>query len=70
MKKGKKTQPWFQQQFKQKTYNQLIVTKVKDDEKITAITGATISTKAVVNAVQDAIHKIKNVVQSPVWEIK
>ncbi|TVM00345.1 MAG: hypothetical protein CV087_14545 [Candidatus Brocadia sp. WS118] len=70
LKKEKKNQPWFQQQFKQKTCNQLIVAKVKDDEKITAITGATISTKAVVNAVQDAIQKIKNIVQSPAWEIK
>lgn len=70
MKKEKKTQPWFQQQFKEKTYHQLIVTKIKDDGKITAITGATISTKAAINAVQDAIHKIKNIVQSPAWEIK
>ncbi len=68
-KKTKKTVPWFQEQFKHKTYNQLVVSKIKDDEKITAITGATISTKAVINAVQDAIDKIKGVVQSPTWEI-
>ncbi|KKO17977.1 MAG: hypothetical protein DCC43_00645 [Candidatus Brocadia sp.] len=70
LKKEKKAQPWFQQQFKQKTCNQLIVAKVKDDERITAITGATISTKAVVNAVQNAIDKIKGIVQPPAWEIK
>ncbi|OQZ03175.1 MAG: hypothetical protein B6D35_00320 [Candidatus Brocadia sp. UTAMX2] len=70
LKKEKKAQPWFQQQFKQKTCNQLIVAKVKDDERITAITGATISTKAVVNAVQNAIDKIKDIVQPPAWEIK
>jgi len=34
------------------------------------ITGATISTKAVVNAVQNAIDKIKGIVQPPAWEIK
>ncbi|GAN33831.1 MAG: FMN-binding protein [Candidatus Brocadia sp. AMX2] len=70
LKKEKKPLPWFQEQFKHKTYNQLVVSKVKDEEKITAITGATISTKAVINAVQNAIDKIKGVVQTPVWEIK
>ena len=70
LKKTKKTLPWFQEQFKNKTYNQLVVSKVKDNEKITAITGATISTRAVINAVQNAIDKIKGIVQSPTWEIK
>lgn len=70
LKKGKKPQPWFQEQFKHKTYNQMVVSKVKDNEKITAITGATISTKAVINAVQNAIDKIRHIVQSPAWEIK
>ncbi|MBI2469885.1 MAG: FMN-binding protein [Planctomycetes bacterium] len=65
-----KSQPWFQEQFKRKTYNQLVVSKVKDAEKIVAITGATISTKAVIRAVQDAIDKIKGVAQPPAWEIK
>ncbi len=51
--------PWFQEQFKDKTYNQLVVSKVADKEKITAITGATISTNAAVKAVQNAIEKIK-----------
>ncbi len=69
-KNTKKNLPWFQEQFKRKTFNQLIVSKVKDEGKITAITGATISTKAVVNAVQNAVDKIRGVVQSPVWEIK
>jgi RnfABCDGE-type electron transport complex G subunit len=70
LKKEKKPQPWFQEQFKRKTYNQMVVSKVKDDEKITAITGATISTKAVINAVQNAIDKIRHIVQAPAWEIK
>jgi len=70
LKKTKKSLPWFQEQFKYKTFNQLVVSKVKDDEKITAITGATISTKAVINAVQNAIDKIKGIVQSSAWEIK
>lgn len=65
-----RVQPWFQEQFKQKTCNQLVVSKVKDAEKITAITGATISTKAAVNAVQNAIDKIKGAVEQPSWEIK
>ena len=58
-RKQKKVQPWFQEQFKRKTYHQLVVSKVKDAEKIAAVTGATISTKAAINAVQDAIDKIK-----------
>jgi len=70
LKKGKKPQPWFQEQFKGKTYNQMVVSKAKDNEKIMAITGATISTKAVIHAVQNAIDKIRHLVQSPAWEIK
>lgn len=65
-----KSQPWFQEQFRHKTCNQLVVSRVKDTEKITAITGATISTKAAINAVQNAIDKIRNAVQPPAWEIK
>ncbi|MGR3311599.1 MAG: FMN-binding protein [Candidatus Brocadiales bacterium] len=53
--------PWFQEQFAGKLLNQLIVVRVKDPEKITAITGATITTQAVVIAVEDAIEKIKRV---------
>lgn len=64
-----KNHPWFQEQFKQKTYNQLIVSKIKDPEKITAITGATISTRAVIQAVKNALDKIRNSTQSQAWEI-
>jgi Na+-translocating ferredoxin:NAD+ oxidoreductase RnfG subunit len=62
--------PWFQEQFKSRPFGKLVVSKVKDAEKITAITGATISSKAVVNAVQDAIEKIKNTVHPKEWEIQ
>ena len=65
-----KVQPWFQEQFKRKTYHQLVVSKVKDAEKIVAITGATISTNAAIRAVQDAIDKIKGTAQLPNWEVK
>ncbi|MFQ5863423.1 MAG: RnfABCDGE type electron transport complex subunit G [Candidatus Brocadiales bacterium] len=51
--------PWFCDQFKGKTLNQLEVVRQKDPSKITAITGATITTKAVVKAIEDAIAKIK-----------
>lgn len=67
---GNKTMPWFQEQFKLKTLNQLVISKVKDPEKITAITGATISSKAVMNAVQNATEKIRNIIQPQDWEIK
>lgn len=69
-KTAMKPQPWFQEQFKRKTYHQLVVSKVKDAEKIVAITGATISTNAAIKAVQDAIDKIKGAAQLPNWEVK
>ncbi|MEK7698889.1 MAG: FMN-binding protein [Planctomycetota bacterium] len=69
-KAADKPQPWFQEQFKHKTHNQLIVTKVPDPEKILAITGATISTKAVINAVQNALDKVTRILQPTKWEIK
>lgn len=53
--------PWFQKQFEGKRLNQLVVIREKDPERITAITGATITTEAVVKAVEDAIEKIKRV---------
>lgn len=54
--------PWFQEQFKGRGLNQLVVVREKDPEKITAITGATITTKAVVSAVENAVSKIKKAV--------
>ncbi|MCF6149975.1 MAG: FMN-binding protein [Candidatus Kuenenia sp.] len=62
--------PWFQEQFKNKTYYQLVVSKVEDKEKITAVTGATISTNAAIKAVQNAIDKIKLELQEHTWQIK
>ncbi len=64
------SQPWFQEQFAHKTSHQLVVTKTPDPEKILAITGATISTKAAINAVQNAIEKVTHGIQSEKWEIK
>lgn len=51
--------PWFQKQFIEKSLNQIVVVRVKDPDKITAITGATITTDAVVKAVEKAVEKIK-----------
>lgn len=56
--------PWFCDQFKEKTLNQLEVVRQEDPAKITAITGATITTRAVVKAVEDAIAKIKTAAQT------
>ena len=63
-------QPWFQEQFMHKTSHQLVVTKTPDPEKILAITGATISTKAAINAVQNALEKVTHGIQPRAWEIK
>ncbi|HHT9152559.1 MAG TPA: RnfABCDGE type electron transport complex subunit G [Candidatus Hypogeohydataceae bacterium YC40] len=51
--------PWFQNQFKDKALNQLTVVREADPNKIQAITGATITTKAVVAAVEDGVKRIK-----------
>ncbi|MEE9487630.1 MAG: RnfABCDGE type electron transport complex subunit G [Candidatus Brocadiales bacterium] len=56
--------PWFCDQFIGKTLNQLEVVRQEDPSKIIAITGATITTRAVVKAVQDAIAKIQNAASS------
>ncbi|MCQ4574371.1 MAG: RnfABCDGE type electron transport complex subunit G [Candidatus Brocadiales bacterium] len=55
--------PWFCDQFKGKTLNQLEVVRQEDPAKITAITGATITTRAVVKAVENAIAKVKKAPQ-------
>jgi RnfABCDGE-type electron transport complex G subunit len=51
--KGKKVkepkEPWFQKQFSEKSL-----------DKIDVITGATISSKAVINTVKDAVEKFKS----------
>ena len=56
--------PWFCDQFKGKTLNELEVVRQEDPSKVTAITGATITTRAVVKAVEDAIAKIKTAAQT------
>ncbi|MBM4053064.1 MAG: FMN-binding protein [Planctomycetes bacterium] len=68
--KTEELRPRFQEQFKNKSYYQLVVSKVEDKEKITAITGATISTNAAVKAVQNAIEKMKSQLQEHTWQIK
>lgn len=57
------TSPWFQDQFKDKALNQLIVVREADPTKIQAITGATITTKAVVASVDNGVKKIKAAVK-------
>jgi Na+-translocating ferredoxin:NAD+ oxidoreductase subunit G len=47
--------PWFQDQFRGKGLTGMEVIKRSDPEKIQALTGATISSRAVVNAEHDAL---------------
>ena len=56
-------EPWFQEQFKGKTLEQLEVVKVKGPDKIQAITAATISSKAATKAVRIAMERITKVVR-------
>ncbi|MDI6759421.1 MAG: FMN-binding protein [Candidatus Brocadiaceae bacterium] len=55
--------PWFQEQFRDKALNQLTVVREADPAKIQAITGATISTRAVVASVENGVKRIKGAVK-------
>jgi RnfABCDGE-type electron transport complex G subunit len=50
---------WFRNQFKGKDLDHLVVIKGETPDKIQAITGATISSRAVTNAVREAIEMIQ-----------
>ncbi len=55
-----KREPPFQKQFRGKTWQQLVLTKDKgSSDKIVQLTGATVTSQAVVNAVRNAIGKIE-----------
>ncbi len=64
IRSGAKT-PWFQDQFKGKSIGQLQVVRGKDPNQIEAITGATISSKAVTVSVRDALDKLQSIVKQP-----
>jgi RnfABCDGE-type electron transport complex G subunit len=58
--KEAKREPPFQSQFRGKTYDQLELTKsAQDTERIHQLTGATITSSAVVTAVKRAIDKVR-----------
>lgn len=50
--------PWFQEQFRGKKIENLVVVKGKTQDKIEAITGATITTEAVTDAVKEKAEEI------------
>jgi electron transport complex protein RnfG len=54
--------PWFQYQFIGKTYEDIVLVRGETEENIQGITGATISSKAVVEAVRDAIEDLDKAV--------
>lgn len=55
------TTPWFQQQFIDKSFNEIELTKdAQQTDKIVAITGATISSNAVTGSVKKGLENIKN----------
>jgi len=61
--KSGQSAPWFQAQFKGKTIDYLEVVRTPDPERIEAITGATISSKAVSGSVRESIIKLRTVLQ-------
>jgi len=56
--RGEKT-PWFQFQFIGKKYDDLVLVRGETEENIQGITGATISSRAVVDAVKDGVKKLE-----------
>ncbi len=54
--------PWFQFQFIGKKYDAIVLVRGQTDENIQGITGATISSKAVVEAVKNAIEDLDRAV--------
>lgn len=62
--KQKKIEPWFPKMFKGKFYKDLYVSKTeKNDKAIQAITGATITSQAVVDGVKNSIENFLNKVK-------
>lgn len=49
-------EPWFLEQFKGKSLLQLVLVKTETKENVQAISGATISSRAVTNGVKDAVQ--------------
>jgi len=56
-------EPWFQEQFREKTYGQLQVVKSSSPEAIEALTAATITSVAVTDAVKHAVERIRKAVE-------
>ena len=52
-------EPWFQEQFREKTLEQLVVVKDPDAQGIQAITAATVTSKAVTDCVRLALERIR-----------
>lgn len=59
------TFPWFQDQFKGKTPEQLLVVRVPDPNHIESITGATITSDAIASSVRAAIERLRQDVGKP-----
>ncbi|MHC4480069.1 MAG: FMN-binding protein [Planctomycetota bacterium] len=55
---GAAKRPWFQEQFSGKRLSDLVVEKRKDTDKIAALTGATITSRATTEAARRAVQKI------------
>jgi electron transport complex protein RnfG len=56
-------EPWFLSQYEGKTTKNLIVVKGMTSDKIQAISGATISSKAVTNGVRKGIEELKSILR-------
>jgi Na+-translocating ferredoxin:NAD+ oxidoreductase RnfG subunit len=54
--------PWWQVQFMGKSRAQLVVTREKTDRGIQAVTGATVSSRAVTESVKNAIVKLEQAI--------
>lgn len=60
--------PWFKDQYRGKTLDKLVIIKGPTEDKIQAITGATISTRAVTNGVKDGLKMLMEKCKTGVCE--
>jgi len=62
--------PWFQKQFSGLTLDELVVVKDPSGEGVEAITGATVTSTAVTEAVKEAVERIRQAVERSADELE
>jgi len=63
---SKAKEPYFRERFKNKTAEEITITKVANGKDIEAITGATITSRAIANGVKKGLEKLKTQISGEV----